>query len=77
MRTTVRLDPDIVAAVDQMRGTSHVSVSQAVNILARQGLASAGRPSATFVQRTVGLGLTVDVSNVAEALDVLDGAQHA
>ena len=31
-------------------------------------------PRETFVQPTRSLGLTLDVSNVAEALDVLEGS---
>jgi predicted transcriptional regulator len=77
MRTTVRLDPDIAAAVDRLRDTTHVSLTQAVNTLARQGLAGPDAVLAPFVQRTASLGLTVDVNNIAEALDQLDGVQHA
>lgn len=47
-------------------------MSEAVNELVRRGLVA--RPPATrFEQRTQSMGLKIDVSNVAEALDVLEG----
>lgn len=72
MRTTVKLDDDVAAAVDQLRKTSRRGLSEAVNHLIRLGLQ---RPKARrqFSQRTVALGLQVDVSNVAEALELLEG----
>ncbi|MCL2483014.1 MAG: ribbon-helix-helix domain-containing protein [Propionibacteriaceae bacterium] len=76
MRTTVRLDPDIKAEVERLQQAHHISLSDAINSLARNGLERRPDPPATFVQRTVDLGLRVDVSNVAEALDLLDGVDH-
>jgi Arc/MetJ family transcription regulator len=72
MRTTVTLDDDVAAAVQQMRRERGVGVSEAVNGLVRAGLTvkSSRRP---FRQRSVSIGLTVDVTNVAEALELLDG----
>jgi hypothetical protein len=73
MRTTVALDDDVAAAVDQLRQARGVGLSEAVNELIRAGL-RAPRQRSAFRQRTADLGLRVDVSNVAEALDVLDGS---
>ena len=72
MRTTVTLDSDVAAAVENARRERGIGISQALNELARAGLA---RPAsrAPFRQRTAALGLTVDVANVEEALDVLEG----
>ena len=71
MRTTINLDPDVAAAADQLRRSKHIGLSEAVNELARAGMTA--RPDrAPFRQRTRELGLTVDVSNVAEVLDHLD-----
>jgi hypothetical protein len=77
VRTTIRLDDDVAAAAEQLRRERHVGLSEAVNTLARAGLRTQhpGRPR--FVQRTTRLGLRVDVSNVAEALELLDGPEHA
>jgi Arc/MetJ family transcription regulator len=72
MRTTVSLDDDVAAAVDQLRRERQLGLSAAVNELIRLALrAPHSRP--VFRQRTAALGLRVDVSNVAEALDLLDG----
>ena len=71
MRTTVTLDDDVAAAVRTLQRERGVGVSEAVNQLVRSGLTiRPARPP--FRQRTVRLGLKVDVSNVAEALEVLD-----
>lgn len=72
MRTTVSLDDDVAAAVEEIRRTRHVGMSEAVNELARAGMA-APRKRRVFRQRASDLGLRIDVSNVAEALDTLDG----
>lgn len=72
MRTTVDLDDDVQAAVDQLRAAKHLGLSQAVNELARAGM-TLRRPRRQFRQRIAPLGLTIDVSNVAEAVELLDG----
>lgn len=48
-----------------------MGVSEAVNGLARAGLNVKGRRP-PFRQRSVNIGLKVDVTNVAEAIDLLD-----
>jgi hypothetical protein len=73
MRTTVSLDDDVTAAVEELRRSKHVGLSEAVNELIRTGMAGAPRRRRAFRQRSAALGLRLDVSNVAEALDVLDG----
>jgi hypothetical protein len=71
MRTTVNLDPDVAAAAERLRAERNIGLSEAVNELARAGLRA--KPAAKpFRQRTRALGLRIDVSNVAEALDLLD-----
>jgi Arc/MetJ family transcription regulator len=72
MRTTVALDDDVAAAVQRLREDRHIGLSDAVNELVRAGLAAPARRSA-FRQRTATLGLRVDVSSVADALERLDG----
>lgn len=73
MRTTVEFDEDTARAVEEIRRERGVGVSEAVNELIRRALLS--RPDApTFHQRTAKLGLRLDVSNVADALEALDGA---
>lgn len=72
MRTTVNLDEDVAAAVRRLRDERGMGVSEAVNRLARVGLTV--KPARSrFRQRSARLGLTIDVSNIAEALETLDG----
>ena len=76
MRTRITLSNDVAAAVARLRRERGISVSDAVNELARAGLAAtreAGEARTEFRQRSVPLGLRIDVSNVAGALDQLDG----
>lgn len=72
MRTTVRLDPEVAAAAEQLRRERRIGLGEAVNELARTGLARSPRSSKPFRQRTASVGLKVDVTNVAEALELLD-----
>lgn len=72
MRTTVEFDDDTTAAIDRVRREAGVGVSDAVNQLIRRGLL-VRTEQAPFRQPTRHLGLTLDVSNVAEALEILDG----
>jgi hypothetical protein len=73
MRTTVEFDVDTAAAIEALRRERHVGVSEAVNELIRRGL-TVRAPDTAFRQRTRSLGLRIDVSNVAEALETLDGS---
>ncbi|AYY13948.1 ribbon-helix-helix protein, CopG family [Actinobacteria bacterium YIM 96077] len=75
MRTTVRLDDDVQAAVERLQREQHISLSEAINKLVRSGLERTPqrRP---FTQRTHNIGLRVDVSNVAEALELLDDMER-
>ncbi|MHB1597901.1 MAG: CopG family transcriptional regulator [Acidimicrobiales bacterium] len=73
MRTTVEFDREVAQATEALRRERGLGVSEAVNELVRRGLVAepTRRP---FRQRTAALGLSVDVSSVADALEVLDGA---
>jgi hypothetical protein len=75
MRTTVNLDDDVAAAVDRLRRERSIGLSEAVNELARAGLRVKAVPR-PFRQRTADLGLRIDVTNVAEALEILEGPEH-
>lgn len=72
MRTTIEFDPDTANAVQQLRREAGIGVSQAVNDLIRRGMV-AQTHRAPFVPRTHRLGISIDVSNVADALELLDG----
>ena len=74
MRTTIEFDDDTARALAQLRRDSGMGVSAAVNHLVRQGLlVEAEQPA--FVQQTHPLGLLVDVSNISDAIDLLEGPQ--
>lgn len=73
MRTTITLDSDVAAAVDIIRRERSVGVSEAVNELIREGLI-APRERQQFQQRTASMGLRLDVANIADALEFLDGS---
>ena len=73
MRTTIKLDPDVAAAIEQLRRDEALGVSEALNRIARAGLVGGARRR-QFRQRSVDMGdFLVDVSNAAEALDILEG----
>lgn len=72
MRTTVEFDDDTARAVERLRRERGMGVSEAVNELIRQGLLPRQR-ARPFRQQTRRLGLRIDVSNVADALESLDG----
>jgi Arc/MetJ family transcription regulator len=74
MRTTLSLDDDVAAAVQRIREERHIGLSDAVNELIRAGLAAPARRT-TFRQRTANLGIRIDVSNVEDALERLDGPE--
>lgn len=74
MRTTIQLEEDTAAAIDKLRREKGMGVSEAVNELIRRGLLPRRDPE-PFVQKTHRLGLRIDVSNVAEALEVLEGPE--
>ena len=62
----------MAAALERLRRERGLRLSEAVNELLRAGL-SRPQERRPFRQRTLGLGLRVDVSNVAEALEQLEG----
>jgi hypothetical protein len=72
MRTTVTLDADVAAAVERVRRERGLGVSAAVNELARHGLHRRVEPR-RFTQETSPMQAKIDVRNVAEALEVLEG----
>lgn len=72
MRTTVKLEDDVAAAVEQHGAKSRLGLSEAINHLIRGGLRRRkGRKA--FKQRTARVGIRIDVAKVAEALELLEG----
>ncbi|MDP8957864.1 MAG: ribbon-helix-helix protein, CopG family [Actinomycetota bacterium] len=72
MRTTITLQDDVAAAVDRLRRQRSIGLSEAVNELIRAGLGAAPERR-QFRQRSKRLGLRIDVTNVAEAIELLEG----
>ena len=73
MRTTIELAPDTEQAVQALRKQGR-GVSDAVNELIRRGM-MVPRQEKPFVARPRRLGVRVDISNVADALDLLEGPE--
>ncbi len=73
MRTTIEFDDDVAAAVARLRREKGMGVSEVVNDLIRSGLIPRGEAT-SFRQSTHRLGMKIDVSNIAETLDFLEGA---
>ena len=75
MRTTVEFDEDTARAIEQLRRKRHLGLSEAVNELIRRGLLPR-KEAVRFEQRTHPLGIKIDVSNVADALETLEGVDN-
>lgn len=71
----MNLDDDVAAAVEALQRNRSLGLSEAVNELIRTGL-RAPPDERTFRQRSRDLGLRIDATNVAEALDLLEGPGH-
>ncbi len=72
MRTTVRLDPEVAAAAERLRRERHIGLGgEAVNELARAGLVQQ-KQTTPFQQRTANVGLKLEVTDVADTLELLD-----
>ena len=76
MRTTVTLADDVAAELERLRRERSIGVSEALNELARAGMARKQEPRRHFVQRTHQIGLGIDVTNVAEALEQIEGPDY-
>lgn len=76
MRTTVTLADDVAAELERLRRERSIGVSEALNELARAGMARRQQPRPRFVQRTHEIGLGIDVANVAEALEQIEGPDY-
>ncbi|MGL5818796.1 MAG: CopG family transcriptional regulator [Phycicoccus sp.] len=71
MRTTVNIETDVARAVEQYRRQHRVGLSEAVNQLVRDGI-RATHDDYVYVHPTRDMGARVDLTNVAEVLELLD-----
>ncbi|MEX0984778.1 MAG: CopG family transcriptional regulator [Actinomycetota bacterium] len=76
MRTTVTFEDDVAAALERLRRARHAGISQVVNDLVRAGLTAERQTRQPFTQSTSEIGLRIDVTDVAEALEFLEGPDH-
>lgn len=76
MRTTINLDDDVASEVERLRRERGLGLSEAVNELARAGL-GARRAPYVYRQKTYDMGARVDLTNIAEVLELLDEADRS
>ena len=76
VRTTVSLDDDVAAEVARLRRERGLGLSEAVNELVRAGMA-ASRVDYVYRHPVHDMGALVDLSNVADVLELLDDSDHA
>ncbi len=76
MRTTVTLADDVAAELQRLRRERSIGVSEALNEMARAGMARKKKPRKKFVQRTYPVGLKIDVTNIGEVLELLEGPEY-
>jgi len=77
MRTTLTLSDDVAAAVERLRRERAIGMSEAVNELIRAGLVADRKPREPFRQKSYDMGLHINVDNIGEALETLDGPAQA
>jgi Arc/MetJ family transcription regulator len=75
MRTTINLDDDVAREVARLRRERGLGMSEAVNELVRAGLRPP-RTDYTYKHPTRKMGALVDLSNVADVLELLDEADR-
>jgi len=69
----VTIADDVAAEMERLRRDEGLGPSEALNTLARRGMARRSSAGKGYHHRAAPLGLTVDVSNIGEVLDLLDG----
>jgi hypothetical protein len=82
VRTTINLDNDVASEVAKLQRERGLGLSAAVNELARAGFRTA-RPEYRYEHVSHDMGARVDLTNVADVLELLDedersaGTAHA
>ena len=76
MRTTLRLDDDLLIELKKRANREKLTLSEVVNLALRQGLAGRRAPRRTFRQRTRDLGAaSFDTTRANAAASALDDAE--
>lgn len=76
MRTTVNLDEDVARKVAELQRERGLGLSAAVNELARAGIRHV-RPDYHYEHPTRDMGARMDLTNVADVLELLDEADQS
>ena len=71
MRTTLTLQADVAAAVERLRRSDGIGVSEAVNRLAREGLAKA-QASSSYEHDSYDMGQKLDVTDIGDVIGLMD-----
>lgn len=71
MRTTITVADDVYAEMERLRREEGLGPSEALNRLARRGMAGKGART-DYVHSSAPIGLRVDVANIGDVLDLLD-----
>lgn len=74
MRTTVNIAADVEAEIERLRREEGLGISEAINVLARRGMAAAGPRRGRVRVKPTDLGMRMDATNVADVLEVLDSS---
>ncbi len=72
MRTTYTPAPDVEAEIRRLRKELGIGVSEAINLLARRGVAAGSTPSQGFRQRSTSMGAKIPVADIGAVLEQLD-----
>ncbi|MDQ1247597.1 MAG: hypothetical protein QG597_1967 [Actinomycetota bacterium] len=70
--TTYTPAPDVEAEIQRLSKELGIGVSEAINRLARRGIAAGREPVARFHQRSNSMGAKIPVDNIGAVLDELD-----
>lgn len=76
MRTTVTLADDVAAAVEQLQRGDGIGVSEAINRLVREALATPEAPR-PYQHNTYDMGLKLDVTCIGKVLTMLDEEERS
>ncbi len=72
MRTTITISDDVAAEMKRLQREQGIGPSEALNALARKGMAAGNVPVKPYRHRSASVGLRVDVTDIGAVLDLLD-----
>lgn len=72
MRTTITIADDVFAEMERLREREGLGPSEAINALARRGMARRETGRVDYVHRSSEVGIRVDVTDIGAVLELLD-----